>query len=296
MAIWTLLPALVLALFAGPFSASALDHHQQASHLKFPNPSNTGVPGGWKPTRTRTTDLRVTKPGTVVQNVLLKNADLLVDAPNVTIRNVELLGGRINNMPSSTCRNGTVIENTTIMPPPGKSSSVDTEGVISYGGYTARRVKIWRRSEGFRDGAVSDGCGPVKIFNSFAKIVIPKGRCDLHADGIQGYDGPPLTVRNTTVDFYGASCGTAPFFVPKEQGNTRATVNRLLVMGGGYPFRLGVKGSVRNLRIVQGSWQFGPVDVNCKALNHWDARIVRINRAYQPDHDVRRQRCGGTGG
>ena len=289
MAIWTLLPALVLALFAGPFNASALDHHQQASHPKFPNPSNTGVPHGWKPTRTRTTDLRVTKPGTVVQNVLLKNADLLVDAPNVTIRDVELQGGRIDNVPSDTCRNGTVIENTTIAPAAGKSSSVDTEGVISYGGYTARRVKIWRRSEGFRDGGVSEGCGPVRIFNSFAKIVIPQGRCDLHADGIQGYDGPPLTVSNTTVDFYGASCGTAPFFVPR-QGNTRATVDRLLVMGGGYPFRLGVKGSVTRSSRARGTG---------RRQLHGVESLGRQDRQDQPrlpaDHDVRPQRCGGTG-
>ncbi len=295
MAIWTYLPVLVLALFAGPLHVSALDHQQQASHPKFPNPSNTGVPRDWKPTSTRTTDLRVTKPGAVVQNVLLKNADLLVDAPNVTIRNVELLGGSINNAPSDRCRNGTVIESTTIAPAPGTSSSVDTEGVVSYGGYTARRVKIWRRSEGFRDGGLSEGCGPVRIVNSFAKIVIPKGRCDLHADGIQGYDGPPLSVSNTTVDFYEASCGTAPFFVPSGQGNTRAKVDRLLVMGGGYPFRLGVKGDVSGLKIVQGSWDYGPVDVNCSALSGWNASIVRLARGYQIARTVRSQRCGGSG-
>jgi hypothetical protein len=291
---WTLLQVLTLVFLAAPTSAPGLNHQRHAS-AKFPNPSNTGVPAHWRPARVRTTDLRVTKPGTVVENILLKNADLLVDAPNVTIRRVELLGGQINNVPSSTCRNGTVIENSTIGPPPGESSSADTEGVISYGGYTARGVKIWRRSEGFRDGGMSEGCGPVRIVNSFAKIVIPPGRCDLHADGIQGYDGPPLTVRNTTVDFYQADCGTAPFFVPSGQGNTRATVHRLLVMGGGYPFRLGVRGDVSGLRIVNHSWGYGPVDIKCSVMSHWNASIVQLARNYRTARTVRPQRCRGTG-
>ena len=134
-----------------------------------------------------------------------------------------------------------VIEDTTIEPAPGQDASAETEGVVEVAGYTARRVKIWRRSEGFR--AMED-CGPVRIEDSFAKIVIPDGRCDLHADGIQGYGAPWTTVVNTTIDFVEAECGTAPFFMPKNQGNTGATIDRLLVMGGGYPFRLGMPGTV----------------------------------------------------
>ena len=58
-------------------------------------------------------------------------------------------------------------------------------------------------------------------------------------------------MRNLTIDFNETGCGgTAPFFVPDSQGNTSANVNRLLVKGGGYSFRLGVPGSVYGLRIV----------------------------------------------
>lgn len=291
------LPIVLLAYLTGSVPASASgDRDARSSHPgnRFPNPASTGVPAGWTPARTRNTDLHVTQPGAVVQDLLLRNADLLVDAPNVTIRRVKLQGGQINNAAGHPCSNGLVIKRTTLEPPPGEGSVVESEGAVSHGGYTARRVKIWRRAEGFRNGGRSEGCGPVRIKNSFAKIVTPPGGCDLHSDGIQGYDGSALTVTNTTIDF--PTCGTAPFFVPSGQGNTSATVKRLLVMGGGYPFRLGVPGSVSGLKIVAGSWQYEPVDVNCSAvLPNWNAHIVKIRSKYRIAKTVRSQRCTGTG-
>jgi hypothetical protein len=293
-----MLPMLLLACLAGAACSSEPDENadeaeaETSSYERFPRPATTGVPADWRPARTRTTDLRVSRPGAVVKNVLLRDADLIVDAPNVTIRRVKLQGGWINNQAGSRCRNGLVVEDTTIEPPPGQPHVADSEGVISYGGYTARRVEIRNRAEGFRVGGKSAGCGPVRIVDSFAKIVVPPGRCDLHADGIQGYDGPPLRVVNTTIDFTEAGCGTAPFFVPADGGNTSATVDRLLVMGGGYPFRLGVRGSVSGLKIVAGSWGYGPIEVSCSLLRGWDAAIVRISPGYQIARTVRKQRCG----
>jgi hypothetical protein len=257
----------------------------------FPTPSTTGVPAGWTPAQVVTTDLHVTQPGAVVQDVLLQNADLSVDAPNVTIRRVKLQGGWINNQPGSACNaNGLVIEDTTIEPPPGQTATKETEGVVSYGGYTARRVKIWRRSEGFRVSSKEAGCGPVRIEDSFVKIV-DGGDCDLHADGIQGYGGNALTVVRTTVDGSDIKCGTAPFFYPRDQGNTRADVDGLLVMGAGAPFRDGMPGSVRGLKIVNDSWIFRPIDVRCSVLSTWQADIVEIDANYQVSRAVRSQPC-----
>jgi hypothetical protein len=263
----------------------------------FPRPETTGVPAGWKPAQTRTSDLHVTEPGAVVQDVLLQNADLIVDAPNVTIRRVKLQGGRITNYAGPRCEGPMTIEHTTIQPPPGRAFSVESEGVIDAAAYTARRVKIWRRSEGFRlTGNGFPGCDPIRIQDSFVKIVIPPGRCDLHADGIQGYGGPHTTVVNTTVDFKEATCGTAPFFVPKGQDNTSVTVRRLLVMGGGYPFRLGVPANVSGLKIVNRSWVFGPIDVACSLVRSWDASIVAITSRYQIKRTIRAQRCNTESG
>jgi hypothetical protein len=254
----------------------------------FPSPATTGVPPGWVPAQTRTTDLRVTQAGAVVQDVLLQNASINVEAPNVTIRRVRLQGGRISNFNGSPCQGGMVIEDSTIEPAPGEDSGIDVEGVIEAAGYTARRVKIWRRSEGFR---ATEDCGQVRVEDSFAKIVVPDGRCDLHSDGIQGYGAPWTTVVNSTIDFVDASCGTAPFFIPKNQGNIGATVDRLLVMGGGYPFRMGVPGTVSGLKIVNKSWVFGPIDVACSLVSAWEASIVTITPDYQVASTVRPQRC-----
>jgi hypothetical protein len=258
----------------------------------FPTASSVGVPRGWRPAETRRGDLVVSKEGAIVQDVLFAGGDLIVDAPNVTVRRVRMQGGRIINWPGPTCYNGLVVEDSTFEPPPGQRFSPDSEGATGVGGYTARRVKIWRRQEGFRDGGRSAGCGPVKIQDSFVKIAIPPG-CpgDPHSDGIQGVDGPPLTVDNVTIDFSEAACGTAPFFVPEEQGNTTVKVDRLLVMGGGATFRLGVPGSVRRLSIVDRSWSYFPVDVKCELLSAWDARLVRITRSYRVSRSLGRQRC-----
>ena len=206
----------------------------------FASPATTGVPAGWTPAQTRTSDLRITEPGAVIEDVLLQNADIVVEAPNVTIRRTKLQGGSITNFTGSPCLPGLVIEDTTIEPEPGQQFSSNTEGVVEVGGYTARRVKIWRRSEGFRSGA---DCGPVHIEDSFVSIATPEGTCS-HADGIQGAGAPWTTMVNSTIDFREVGCGTAPFFFPQGQGNDGVTIDRLLVMGGGFPFRLGTRGTV----------------------------------------------------
>jgi hypothetical protein len=291
------LACLVVCVAAGCGGAGQRPHaprvqpRARAPLTDLPTPSTAGVPTGWVPAQTRTSNLVVTKPGAIVQDVLLQNADLVVDAPDVTIRRVKLQGGRIQNRPGSTCRNGMLIEDSTIEPSPGRTDSAESEGVVGYGGYTARRVKIWRRSEGFRDGGRSAGCGPVRIEDSFAKIVLTSAHCEEHSDGIQGFDGPPLTVVNTTIDFTEAACGNAPFFVSDGQGNTSAKIDGLLVMGGGIPFRLGVPGRVAGLKIADRSWSYAPVHVTCALLSAWDAQIVTVTRGYKIAGTRRRQRC-----
>jgi len=269
----------------------------RAKPRRFPTPETTGVPAHWKPQRTLTTDLHVTRPGAIVHDVLLKNADLIVDAPDVTIRRVDLQGGRIANDIGPRCEGPMTIEDTTIEPPPGERYSVESEGTIASAAYTARRVKIWRRSEGFRvSGNGYPDCAPVRIVDSFAKIVIPPGRCDLHSDGIQGYGAPHTSISNMTIDFREANCGTAPFFFPSAQDNTSVSIRRLLVMGGGYAFRLGVPGTVADLKIVDHSWVFDPIDVACSRVTAWDAQIVTITADYQVKRIVRTQRCDTEGG
>jgi hypothetical protein len=267
------------------------DPRDRLSNPGFPTPTTTGVPRGWKPKQVLTYDLRVTRPGAVVRDVLLKNADILVEAPNVTLRRVELRGGAINNWPGEDCNRGLVVERSTIGPPPGQNYGNDSEGVIGYGGYTAKGVKISRRSEGFR----ASGCGPVRVENSFALITPPRPCGDWHGDGLQGYDADAVRVRNVTLELDIEGCGgTAPFFVPADQGNTSVDVHRLLVIGGGYPFRLGVSGTVTGLKVANRSWAFGPVDVICSEVSEWEAEIVEVSPEYEITSHVRPVRCRGS--
>lgn len=244
--------------------------------------------------------MTVTTPGAVVENIQFDNANLYVAAPNVTVRNVKFRGGYIDNRPDgSTCQNGMVVEDTTFEPPPGQTQESQDHWRLATGGYTARRVKMWHVTDGFRVGGRQDGgCGPVTIEDTFVSVYPPSPCGDWHGDGIQGYDGPALTVRNVTIvmEEPGGCGGTAPFFYPSGQGNTSASIYRLLVSGGGYPFRLGMSGSVRGLKIVDRSWGYGPIDVRCSVLSSWEAAIVTITADYQVASTVRAQPCNTEGG
>jgi hypothetical protein len=314
-----LLPVLALAAVAG---ASALtpdapdrDHAQIADRgevststrdrasrpspalkgYRFPNPSTTGVPRGWKPRRTRATDLTVTRRGTVVQDVRFVNgANILVRADNVTIRRVDMQGGTISNQYGDApagCGHNMLVADTTFEPIPGQFQPSDGS-VLGEGSYTARRIKVDGRGEGLR---LSD-CGPVTVEDSFIKIHgadSGTASCDaVHSDGFQAYYGRGGTFRNNTVIFQ-TECGTSPWFVPGGQGNTGTyNIDRMLVGGiSGYPFRQQVPGSVTGLRIVNKSWLYGPIDNRCSVLKPWEAQIVKVDSRYRITRVVRKQRC-----
>ena len=253
----------------------------------WPNPSNTGVPAGWTPTATRSNDLRITASGTVVQDLrLINGADIIVDADDVIIRRVELLGGRITNRPGTTCRKRLLIEQSTLRRPAGTVTDADQEGRIEVGGYTADRVHLDGVTEGFRVGG-QPSCSTTTITNTFVRIQAPDVCRDWHGDGVQGYGGGPLVVRNVVIDFQerGGCGGTAPFFYPSgsHQGNTGpVTIDRLVVRGGGYSFRNGHAGRITNLHIVDGSWGYGPLNVKCSVVSPWQASLSRVDAAWIP--------------
>lgn len=99
-----------------------------------------------------------------------------------------------------------------------------------------------------------------------------------------------------TIDFRRAECGAATVFFPSGQGNMRLTIHRMLVIGGGYPFRMGVPGRVTGLAIANRLWVFGPTDVACSRVSALDAKIVSITSGYRVRRVLRRQRCNTDGG
>jgi hypothetical protein len=270
----------------------------QHAKTSFPSPSTTGVPLGWKPGATFTKTLRISERGAVLEDVRLINADLVINADNVTVRRVEIQGGRIENDANGECHTGLLLEDVSVVRAPGQTATNADLPAVGTGGYIARRVKIEDRQEGFRVGGRSHGCTAVRIEDSYVKVISPELCRDWHGDGIQGYDGPALTVRNVTVHMVETdTCGgTAPFFYPHSQGNESVDIDALLVQGGGYPFRLGMPGSVLGLRIVQGSWGYHPIDVKCSVVSRWDAQIVTIDSSNQPTTVVRAQPCNTDGG
>jgi hypothetical protein len=262
---------------------------------QFPNPSNTGVPAGWTPRRTRSRDMVVTRPGAVVDGTrFIRGARLTVAAENVTVRDAEFQGGWIQ----SDGYPGLRIENVTIDRRGAEAEA--GEGVVSYCNYTAVRVEILDRGEGFRES-----CAPgttTTIRDSFIRIAPPGDCAEWHGDGIQGYGGVNLHVRNVTIDFRETRrCqGTAPFFYVGGPGGSphgHVHVDGLLIRGGGYSFRMGTPGAVRGLNIVARSWRYAPLDITgagCAAIDPWQAQIVEVDPAWRVTRTVRRLTCRGA--
>lgn len=250
----------------------------------FPTAETAGVPPGWEPARTVDGRYVVDTPGAVVEDLRV-NGTIEVAADDVTLRRVEVVGGSIGNWPDTgSCTTGLRLEQVSVVAAPGQDTS-QLGAAISTGGYTADHVKIDGLPEGFRVGGQPQGCGPVTIADSYVRIVAPESCAglDWHGDGLQGWEGDRLTLRDTTIVFQDRQdcMGTAPFFYP-DQGNASVDIDGLLLQGGGYSFRLGTPGSVRNLAVVQDSWWFGPLDVKCDLLDAWDAHLVRLDDRGQP--------------
>jgi hypothetical protein len=265
---------------------------------RFPNRATTGVPKGWTPRETRSTDLTVTKPGTVVQDIRFKDgANIMVNADNVTIRRVDMQGGYITNQYGDApagCGHNLLVEDTTFGQIPGRFTPSDYP-VIGEGDYTARRIEVDGRGEGPR---LSD-CGRVTLEDSFISIrgADPgSSACDqVHSDGVQAVGGVGATARNNTI-VMDTPCGTSAWFVvhpgPSPNNRGRYDIRRLLVAGGGYVFRQELPGTVTGLRIVDRSWVYGPLaEMDCSAVRPWDAKLVTVDSRYRIKRVIGAARC-----
>lgn len=260
----------------------------------FPTRQSAGLPAEWQPARTVDGDVWVREAGAVVEDLRVVGGTIYVDAPGVTLRRIEAVGSRVVNDYRNVCQNGLVIEDSAFLPQ-GPTSDGDLF-VLGPGGYTARNVVVDGVAEGLRVSGVSEGCDGVTIEDSFIRVVAPEDCTDWHGDGIQGYDGGHLLVRSTTVILQEREgcAGTAPFFYPADQGNTSLEVDGLLVSGGGYAFRNGMPGTVADLKIVDETWGYAPVDVRCAQVPRWSAQVVRLDAAGQPV-PLRPVSCTGDG-
>lgn len=237
----------------------------------WPNPANTGVPAGWKPVTTRGS-WTITAPG-VYEDVRV-NGSINVNAANVTLRRIEVVGGGI----WTSCAGQLLVEDVTVRR--GAATAISDPLALGPGSFTARRLLVLDVPEGIRLGE-KDHCGPAVIEDSFIRVAAPDSCGDWHGDALQGWQGPAVTVRHSTFVMTAlkpAPCeGTSPFFYP-DQGNTSVTLDDVLAVGGRwYAFRLGTPGSVRGL-LVAGEREV----TSCAQLSVWDARRATVDADYQP--------------
>jgi hypothetical protein len=265
-----------------------------AASASFPTRTSVGLPSGWVPKKVVSGDYTISTAGVVVEDLQVTDGTIYVKANNVTLRRVQGRGAFVKTDPGSTCFSGLVVEDSEFVKN-GKTSDADPP-VIGQGGFTVRRTVIDGLPEGIRAGGSDIGCGPITVDNTYVRVLSPDSCTDWHGDGLQGYGGAKVTVRRSTfiMSVVNNCYGTAPFFYPSGQGNTAVDIDGMLVSGGGYPFRNGMPGTVKNLNVVDGSWVYGPVDVNCSALSAWQAQTVKLGSDGSTT-PVRSIACTGQG-
>jgi hypothetical protein len=243
----------------------------------YPTSACTGVPAGWVPKTTINGDLTITTAGATITDHLV-TGNIYVKAAGVTITRTRVYGVVTNDV-NNRVYGPLTLNRVEVTNPPGRTASTDTYEAIGPSHYTCTGCKIWNRVEGFRVGAVDlPGAGPVTIQDSYVQTLVTPELCaaaDPHGDGLQAYGGGHVTLRHNVIDVTRDSCGTSPVFIP-DQGNSGATVVDNILAGGGYALRLtgGVFPAVTGNKIVDGSWAYGPVAVDCGRITTWSGNAV----------------------
>ncbi|MEV5412348.1 hypothetical protein AB0K60_26390 [Thermopolyspora sp. NPDC052614] len=249
-----------------------------------PTPETTGVPPGTKLKRLKSNYegiYRVTKRGTVLDGVHIAS-DLLIVADDVVIKNSRIDGGVIGEY-SGKIYSFTITDSTV-----GPTKGCLTAPGIGAAEYTAERVHIRGHGDGFN--ASGDD---IEIRDSYVRLCSNPGD---HSDGIQTYmTGKGLIFDHNTIDQRFAKDITAPIFITDEQAED-VTVTRNLVMGGTYSIQVrNVKGKavVRDNRLVDRSWVYGPVDSECATVEWAGNTLVTIDDDYRITSTVGPLQCEG---
>jgi hypothetical protein len=228
----------------------------------YPTPACTGAPPNVTLTEVKG-DFKATTSGQVIDGKRITGR-LLVEAPNVTIRN-SVIGGVVTNADGADGkpRYPFTIVDSTVGPETGCQFGVG----IGEANFVALRVHVRGIDDSFRMSGDN-----VTIRDSFAR---PCSRSTSHSDGIQSYcpDKPcsGLVMDHNTIDQHGMKDVTSPIFLVDPNLSAVTLTNNLLA-GGGYSLRLkvtaGPKWTVSGNKIVDGSWIFGPVetDTTCERI------------------------------
>lgn len=241
----------------------------------YPTAATTGVPAGTNLT-THNGSLTVTTANTVIDSKRI-TGNLDIKAPGVTIKNSQIDGIVVND--NTSAHYAFTIEDSTV----GTSTcSRHTGGAIGTKNYTARRVKLQNFPDGFRIAGSN-----VTIEDSFIRLC-SADPAD-HSDGIQAYQAGAATnilINHNVIDQtpVAGDRQTAPLFIPNDaarQGNEGISysVTNNVLAGGSYSLVLSGPlnfraSAVTGNKIVDGTWGWGPVDVDCSKIAVWKGNIV----------------------
>lgn len=284
---------------AGAYAAPAqVDQAKQVEQVEqveqvdeFPNPTNTGASG---PLGEYTGPCEIRTPNVVIENVRI-NCAISAYAPGLQLRNVEVRPEPddfwgVNNSWTGNEGAPMVLDHVTIQPKGGACNP--GASAIGDQNWHANAVKIIDFGDGFRysgNNSVAE--------HSYVKLCAP-AESDAHSDGAQGYlAGTGNVLRHNTIDQrcvdntgdpdHLACSTTANIFWADESGDGLIVEDNLF-MGGGFTIRVhdGSGHTVHGNRVVDGTWDFGPVSSSCGVIDWIDNRLVTIDADYSITADL----------
>jgi hypothetical protein len=239
----------------------------------WPNATTTGFQGDVASLPTRR-GWRVTTPGAVIENLRIDARDsaLVIDAPNVTVRDVVIDVG-IWGIDALHTADGLTVEDSTIVGGYQAGIGLDqTGGWLS--GWTIQRVNM----HSGRDAIKPSGTGVVR--DSYLHDFDTGG--DAHNDAMQFGDADGIQVLHNRMECADTSC-IAMF---ENQGEFRdVTIEGNHMTGAGYILYAG--GSSGSGIVVKdnvfGDWGWGPVTwFDVKPGNVWSGNVDLAGRPVNP--------------
>jgi hypothetical protein len=184
----------------------------------WPDASNTGVPAGT--VLTPSGGMTITTAGTVIDARDI-SGPVIVDAPNVTIRNSRIRGNAFMLVRSN--GTGLVVEDSELINEP-VAGQPNCHNAIGFGGYTVRRSEFTGC-----ENAADMGGGNVTFVDNYVHdldTVGPSyvfGNAGPHTDGVQVGEGAQnLLIRHNWIS-------------PQDEGTPQSTSAIIMYTGGGTP-------------------------------------------------------------
>lgn len=247
---------------------------------KYPTPSCTGVPAGTTFTNTVNGSYTATTANQVIDRWHI-TGDVTIAADNVTIKN-SVIDGSINNWNGGDPYTYTVMD-TTVGP---VSGCVGT--AIGSGRFTALRVHVRNSSDGFRISREN-----VRIEDSYVHLCSNPGD---HSDGIQteGGGGANAIITHNTIDQRDAFPDVTAVLFWQVSALGGSVITNNLLAGGSYTIRIYKNPTtVTGNRIVNNSWEYGPVNSDCAGIVWSDNILVNIDTSYSVTSTLGPVACQG---